>query len=108
MLPLPLPVEKALEKLGRDLSYARRRRHLSQAMLAQRIGASERTVRRMEAGDPAVALQVVARAMHVFSELERLASLIDSSQDSIGLMLMDEKLPKRVRQRKGDADAGAF
>ena len=44
-MPMPLPVEKTIQKLGRDLSYARRRRHMSQAMLAERIGTSERTVR---------------------------------------------------------------
>src|SRR5665647_1081946 len=37
-LPLPLPVDRALKKLGADLSLARRRRNLTQAMLAERLG----------------------------------------------------------------------
>ena len=49
-------------------------------------------MRRMDAGDPAVPLQHVARAMQVFSELERMAALLNSSQGSIGLMLVVEKL----------------
>ncbi len=46
--PLPLPVERAIQKLGSDISLARRRRHISQASLAERMGASLTTVRRME------------------------------------------------------------
>jgi hypothetical protein len=38
-LPLPLLVERALLKLGHDVSLARRRRHISQASLAERVGA---------------------------------------------------------------------
>ncbi|MEY4763964.1 MAG: hypothetical protein RI907_637, partial [Pseudomonadota bacterium] len=46
-LPLPLPVERTLKKLGADLSLARRRRKLTQAMLAERLGTSVATVRRL-------------------------------------------------------------
>ncbi len=105
---LPLPVSRALEKLGRDISFARRRRQMPQAMLAERIGVSVMTVRRMEAGSPTIALQTLARALHVFGELERLKQLLDSSEDSIGLALMDEKLPQRVRLPKAHKDSGAL
>lgn len=105
---IPLPVSRALEKLGRDISFARRRRQMPQAMLAERIGVSVVTVRRMEAGSPTIAMQTVARALHVFGELERLKQLLDSSEDSIGLALMDEKLPQRVRLPKAHKDSGAL
>lgn len=98
--PLPAPVARAIEKLGLDLSLARRRRQLSQASLAVRIGASTMTVRRMEKGDPRIPLQYLARALHLFGEIERLNDLLDSAQDTMGLSLMDEKLPLRVRARK--------
>lgn len=77
-------------------------------MLAERIGTSVMTVRRMEAGNPNISLQIVARALHVFGELERLKQLLDSSEDSIGLALMDEKLPRRVRLSKPRKDSGAL
>lgn len=105
---LPLPVSRALEKLGRDISFARRRRQMPQSMLAERIGVSVMTVRRMEAGSPTIAMQTLARALHVFGELERLKQLLDSSEDSIGLALMDEKLPQRVRLPKAHKDSGAL
>ncbi len=95
--PLPFPVERALRRLGVTLSMARRRRHLSQAELAARIGASVNTVRRMEDGHPGTALQHLARALQVFGELQKLEELLDTPQDSVGLALMDEKLPQRVR-----------
>ena len=99
-LPLPLPVERAIQKLGGDLSLARRRRHISQASLAERIGASLNTVKRMEKGEPRVPLHFVARTLHVFGDIERLAQLLDTGEDQIGLVLMDEQLPKRIRARK--------
>jgi len=101
--PIPLPVDRTLKKLGRDLSLARRRRNLSQDMLAERLGTSVSTIRRMEDGHPGIAIQYVARAMQVFGELDRLNNLIDTAKDDIGLVMMDERLPVRVRKpRSGD------
>lgn len=98
--PLPLPVERALQQLGHDLSLARRRRHISQASLAERMGASLSTVRRMEKGDPRVPIHFLARALHVFGEIQSLAQLLDTAKDDIGLTLMDEQLPKRIRRKR--------
>jgi ribosome-binding protein aMBF1 (putative translation factor) len=46
--PVPMPVERAIKKLGEDIALARRRRGISQKSLAWRIGASESTLRRLE------------------------------------------------------------
>ncbi|WP_179401910.1 helix-turn-helix domain-containing protein [Burkholderia guangdongensis] len=104
-IPLPLPVERAIRKLGSDISLARRRRHLSQASLAERMGASLSTVRRMEKGDVRVPIHFFARALHVFGEISALEQLLDTSNDDIGLTLMDEQLPKRVRSKPRTAGA---
>lgn len=101
-------MSRALKKLGADLERARLRRSMSQEMLAERIGASTKTVQRMEQGYAGIALQHLARAMQVFGELERLEQLIDTAQDSIGLMLADQKLPQRARPPKLKKDAGAI
>ncbi len=106
--PAPLPVMRSLTRLGQAISLARRRRHLTQQDLAQRIGSSANTVRRMEAGHPGTALVHVARAMQVFGELGQLDQLLDTPQDSIGLTLMDEKLPQRVRKSRKTPESGAF
>ena len=70
--PLPLPVERAIYKLGSDLALARRRRHRSQASLAERMGASISTVRRMEKGDVRVPIHFFARALHVFVYIKKI------------------------------------
>lgn len=107
-LPLPLPAERAIRKLGSDLALARRRRHISQQSLAERMGASLSTVRRMEKGDPRVPIHFIARALQVFGEIEALAGLIDSARDDIGLVLMDERLPQRVRSKRSKDEKGAL
>lgn len=106
--PIPLPVARSLIRLGRALSLARRRRHLTQQDMAERIGTSVNTIRRMEAGHPGTALQHFARALQVFGELDKLDQLLDTAQDTLGLALMDEKLPLRVRKARRTAETGAF
>jgi len=53
---LPLPITRSLNRLGQAFSLARHPRHLMQQDLAERIGASAITVRRMESGYPGTAL----------------------------------------------------
>jgi len=102
---LPLPVQRAIRKLGRDISLARRRRHISQASLAERTGASLSTIRRMEQGDAKVPIHFYARVLHVFGEVQALAQLLDTASDDIGLTLMDDQLPKRVRGKRDPSGA---
>lgn len=106
--PSPLPVTRSLNRLGQAISLARRRRHLTQEDLAQRIGASTQTVRRMEAGHPGTAVIHLARALQVFGELEQLNQLLDTPEDTMGLTLMDEKLPQRVRKSRKSPESGGF
>jgi len=105
---LPLPVERTLQRVGHGISLARRRRHMSQQDLAARIEASVSTVRRMEEGHPGTAMQHFVRVMQVFGELDRVEHLLDTPQDAIGLALMDEKLPQRVRRAKGTPPSRGF
>ena len=107
-LPVPSPVERAILKLGRDLSLARRRRRISQESLALRIGASISTVKRMEKGDMRIPLHFVGRTLYVFGELEKLNALLDSSRDEIGLSLADEQLPQRIRRKAKQVPTGAL
>jgi transcriptional regulator with XRE-family HTH domain len=104
----PLPVVRSLSRLGQAISLARRRRHLTQQDLAERIGTTANTVRRMEAGHPGTALVHFARALQVFGELNQLDQLLDTPHDAIGLTLMDERLPQRVRRSRKTAESGAF
>ncbi|WP_454847810.1 helix-turn-helix domain-containing protein [Pseudomonas veronii] len=99
-MPNPFPQrQRDVHQLGSDIELARRRRRISQASLAERMGASVSTVRRMEKGDMRVPIHFFARALHVFGEVQALANLLDTAHDDIGLTLMDEQLPKRVRSK---------
>ena len=98
--PHPRPARRPKTRLGEDLSRARRRRQLTQVSLAERSGVSPATIKRMESGDTRVSLEALARVLHVLGELPRLERLLDTAQDELGLMLMDQALPKRVRLRQ--------
>ena len=98
--PSPDPVTRAIAKLGRDISLARRRRRLSQASLADRSGIAVNTVRRLEKGEPSGSIEHLARILYVLGELERLETLLDTGTDEVGLLMMDEALPQRVRVRQ--------
>jgi transcriptional regulator with XRE-family HTH domain len=98
---LPKPVERALHRLGQDVSTARRMRRLSQEDLAQRIGTSLSTVRRMEDGYPGTALHTFLRALHVLGRLDAVVKVMAMENDVLGMELVREQLPQRVRTPRG-------
>ena len=96
---MPLPVQRALTQLGRDLALARRRRRISTQSMAERLQVSTATLRRLERGDPTLAVGTLARALLVLNVLERFSHLLDTGTDDLGLQLMDEALPKRISRK---------
>lgn len=98
-----IPVDRALKALGQSIDLARRRRGLSQADLASRMGVSVSTVRRLEDGHSGTALTYLGRALQVFGELEKLRLLLDTPTDSVGLALMDAELPTRIYSKRRKA-----
>ena len=98
---IPQPVARTLRRLGQDISAARRMRRLSQEDLAQRIGTSLSTVRRMEDGYPGTALHTFLRALHVLGRLDDLAQAMTLENDALGMELVREQLPQRVRSSAG-------
>ena len=98
---LPARVRRSLTKFGADLSIARRRRNLTTAMMAERVGIAVSTYLRAEKGDPKVSLGVYAMALFVLGFGDALSDLIDQSRDDQGLLLAADRLPKRVRRSKG-------
>ncbi len=97
---LPAPVTRSLAKFGRDLATARRKRGLTISAVAERVGVAKNTYHRMEKGDPTVGFGVYAMALFVLGFGEPLGSIIDASRDDTGLLLDEERLPKRVRMKK--------
>jgi hypothetical protein len=97
---LPSGVRRSLSKFGHDLGVARRKRHLTMAMMAERTGLAKSTYARVEKGDPAVALGAYAMTLFVLGFGEALGDLTDARRDDVGLQLEEEQLPKRIRVRK--------
>jgi hypothetical protein len=62
-------------------------------MSAWAQGRTLSTVRRMEKADVHVPIHFFAHALHVFGEIQALENLLDTSNDEIGLTLMNEHLP---------------
>jgi DNA-binding XRE family transcriptional regulator len=49
-----------IQKLGRDIAVARKRRYISMSEMAERMMVNPKTVQRLEEGDPAVGLTGVS------------------------------------------------
>ena len=94
---LPLPVRRALRKLGADIATARKRRRITMELMAERAMTSRQTIGRLERGDPVVSVAIVATVLFVLGMTERLAELVDATADPVGLDLDEARLPKRVR-----------
>lgn len=97
---VPIPVRRALRKLGRDLRDARRRRRIPIAVAAERASISRSTLAKLEKGDPGVAMGTYATILFVMGLIDRLANLADAASDTVGLQLEEENLPQRIRTKK--------
>ncbi len=93
----PLPVKRALKKLGQDLRDARKRRRIPMQLAAKRASISRSTLSKIEKGDEGVSLGAYAKVLFVLGMIERLAELADPTLDELGLELEAESLPKRIR-----------
>jgi transcriptional regulator with XRE-family HTH domain len=94
---LPLPVRRALKKLGADISAARRRRGITAKLVAKRAFINPKSVTRVERGDAGVSIGVYATVLFTLGMSDRLADLADIAHDPLGRALAEEQLPKRVR-----------
>ncbi len=98
---LPIAVTTHLKKLGEDIHKARLRRGLKMAVLADRAGISKETLAKIQKGHPGVGLgnyAAVIFGLGLGTDWMRLASI---ENDKMGQMLDEERLPRRVRDRRG-------
>jgi transcriptional regulator with XRE-family HTH domain len=88
----------AARVLGLEVARARRERRWTVAALAERAGISPVTLRKVEKGDPTVALGTAFEVatllgIHLFgADRDQLSALIDRGRDRLAL------LPARVRE----------
>jgi transcriptional regulator with XRE-family HTH domain len=93
----PIPVRRALRKLGQDIRDARRRRRIPVALMAERASISRTTLNKIESGAAGVAMGSYATVLFVLGMVNRLSDLADVTSDTTGLALEDERLPQRIR-----------
>ena len=93
----PLPVKRALKKLGQDLCNARKRRRIPMKLAAERASISRTTLSKIERGDEGVSLGAYAKILFVLGMIQRLAELADPKLDELGMELEFESLPRRIR-----------
>ncbi|PIR38097.1 MAG: hypothetical protein COV35_07610 [Alphaproteobacteria bacterium CG11_big_fil_rev_8_21_14_0_20_39_49] len=94
---LPIPVQKALRKLGKDISDARRRRRITMELFSERAGFSRLTLANIEKGEPTVSMGAYASALFVLGLTDHIGQIADASRDIVGRELEEENLPKRIR-----------
>ncbi len=88
-----------LAALGERLRSARLRRKLTQAILAERVGVTLPTLRKLEAGDPRTSLATVIRVLQALGLAQDIDKL--AAQDELGRELQDFELkPSRRRTAK--------
>ena len=102
--PLPLPVRRALKKLGKDVREARLRRRIRTTVMADRVQVSRPTLRKLEQGDPSVSIGAYATALYVLGLVDRLADLADIAADPVGRQMASEALPQRIASKILEGD----
>lgn len=76
---------EAMQKLGARLRMERLRRNLTQGYMAQTVGVTMPTYRKIEAGAGSVEFRHVAKALGVLGYVEALGELIPEHQPEIRL-----------------------
>lgn len=108
-----LRAQRSVISLGRHLRQARLSRRLTMADLAERAGVSEKTVQRLEKGDPGVGVGTLAAVLAALGDPGGLERVLRPEDDPIGLSRAIEATPQRGRSsrrkaaggRAGEADA---
>ena len=95
--------QRQADALGARLKAARIRRRMSEADMAARALVTRPTIRRLESGDLAVSMAVLARVLEVLSLVEDLDRIAE--HDLLGQQIADARLPRPRRPRdRGLAD----
>ncbi|RVH69194.1 XRE family transcriptional regulator [Sinorhizobium meliloti] len=89
-------IERVMRKIGEDISIGRRVRKIAADDFARRIGISRATLHRLENGDPGIAFNTVAMALHALGRLDALANIADAANDHVTMMQMKNAAPKRI------------
>ena len=95
---LPKKLEQKMALMGEQIKFARLRRNLSIAQVAERATCSPLTVNRIEKGSPTVAIGIYLRVLYALQLDDDL--LLIAKEDTLGRTLQDLSLRHRQRATK--------
>lgn len=97
---MPSKVRRSLAELGQNIRTARLRRRITVEMMLERTGMSKATYRKVEQGDPMVAVGSYAMCLLALGFGTVLGEIAAPQEDETALMMDRAKLPQRVRLKK--------
>ncbi len=93
-------VESDIRQLAANVKAARLRRRIPQTVVAERADISVNTLSKLENGDPGIAIGNLASVLHALGFESPLSMIAAPDSDPEGLMLEEQRLPKRIRRKK--------
>ena len=101
---LPDAVSKTVKVVGQNIRLARKRRGWTLEAMAGSMRVTRKTLSRLESGDPAVGLAVMATALLLLGMLPDLEQLAAPDSDTVGQFHERQRLPQRVRAKRKSTD----
>lgn len=98
MTTAPPPIKRSLRRIGLNLANQRKLLGLTAKMVAERAGTSAPTISKLENGEGA-SLEITLRVMRVLGLMDAVVAATDPFATARGRLMVDEKLPERVRVR---------
>ncbi|MFT4259099.1 helix-turn-helix domain-containing protein [Microbacterium sp.] len=95
----PVSVKRSMRAIGQNLVNQRKLLGLTAKMVAERAGTTPPTISKLENGDGA-SLEITLRVMRVLGLMDAVVAASDPFNTERGRMMLDEKLPERVRVRR--------
>ncbi len=93
---LPRVARESLVKLGKDIAVARKKRRISTVSMAERAFISRGTLYKVERGEPSVSMGIYATVLAILGLAEGLGNVADRRDDTLGLDIEEDRLPKRI------------
>jgi len=97
----PIPVKRSMRTIGKNLANQRKLLGLTARMVAERAGTTPPTISKLENGE-GTTLEITLRVMRVLGVMDDVVAATDPFGTARGRLMVDEKLPERIRVRSDD------
>ncbi|GHT92997.1 hypothetical protein FACS1894122_07570 [Alphaproteobacteria bacterium] len=100
----PYMVDVMLKQLGQNLKIARKRRRLSIAQVAEKIGTGVRAISDAEKGKPSTAISIYMALLWSYDLISDMKDVANPLKDAEGLHLAMQKESRHGRSLKSEMD----